>query len=586
SNTSELSFEISAKQNLNTIIKINETLKVEELTISEVQKLIKAKYPQIDIEQLEFTIADQQNGHILVKAKNDSKDYIGEVNFNVTAKIDLTKEIKVDGLGKVNAVTEDEIKRIVNEANADKSIKWEQLKITINGNNITIKAVDDSADYSNTTHLSFNVTAKIDLTKEIKVAGLDKVNAITEEEIKRIVNAANADKSIKWEQLKITINGNNITIKAVDDSADYSNISELSFEISAKQNLNTIIKNTEALKVEELTISEVQKLIKMKYPQIDIEQLEFTISDQQNGRISIKAKNDSKDYVGEISFNVATKIDLTKEIKVAGLDKVNAITEEEIKRVVNAANAGKSIKWEQLKITINGNKITIKAVDDSADYSNTSELSFEISAKQNLSKIIEINNWGKVNKVDDIIRLINNKYPQVDTNQLEFTILDTENNSFLIRAKVDSKDYIGEIKITTSNKPDIITLIKDKKIKFELGEIEEKNINEKYFAEIIKKIFKDANVDNLNFKIRIDKENKKIIVDFSSDDNYSGELTFRYKLLDANKQRIRRNIITITLSILLGALIVTIPILIIILLNRKSRSKKLNNNGEKNNKKN
>ncbi|MBN0971003.1 hypothetical protein, partial [Mycoplasma phocoeninasale] len=216
---------------------------------------------------LEFTIADQQNGHILVKAKNDSKDYIGEVNFNVTAKIDLTKEIKVDGLGKVNAVTEDEIKRVVNEANAGKEIKWEQLKITINGNNITIKAVDGSADYSNTSHLSFNIAAKIDLTKEIKVDGLGKVNAVTEDEIKRIVNEANADKSIKWEQLKITINGNNITIKAVDDSADYSNTSELSFEISAKQNLNTIIKINETLKVEELTISEVQKLIKAKYPQ-------------------------------------------------------------------------------------------------------------------------------------------------------------------------------------------------------------------------------------------------------------------------------------------------------------------------------
>ncbi|MBN0971002.1 hypothetical protein, partial [Mycoplasma phocoeninasale] len=355
SNINELSFEISAKQNLNTIIKINETLKVEELTISEFQKLIKAKYPQIDINQLEFTITDQQNGHILVKAKNDSKDYIGEVNFNVAAKIDLTKEIKVDGLGKVNEVTEDEIKRIVNEANAGKEIKWEQLKITINGNKITIKAVDDSADYSNT--------------------------------------------------------------------------SELSFEISAKQNLNTIIKINETLKVEELTISEVQKLIKAKYPQIDINQLEFTITDQQNGHILVKAKNDSKDYIGEVNFNVAAKIDLTKEIKVDGLGKVNEVTEDEIKRIVNEANAGKEIKWEQLKITINGNKITIKAVDDSADYSNTSELSFEISAKQNLNTIIKINETLKVEEltISEVQKLIKAKYPQIDIEQLEFTIADQQN---------------------------------------------------------------------------------------------------------------------------------------------------------------
>ncbi|QJG66537.1 BspA family leucine-rich repeat surface protein [Mycoplasma phocoeninasale] len=562
-----ITFRVVKKLDLASVIKIDHLTVVAENSIEEITKLIKAKYPQIDLDQLDFTMLSAENIFV-IKAKENSADYLAEVRIKLNFKKNLAEEIAIDNLAKVNSITEDEVKRVISEANVGKNIQWDQLKIAIDNDQIVISVLDSSADYLKNDTITFKVVKKLDLASVIKIDHLTVVDENSIEEITKLIGEKYPQ--IDLDQLDFTmLSAENIfVIKAKENSADY--LGEVQIKLNFKKNLAEEIVIDNLAKVNTISEEEIKRVVNEANSgkEIKWDQLKITIT---GNNITIKVVDGSADYSNttHLSFNVAVKIDLTKEIKVNSLGKVNAISEEEIKRVLNEANAGKEIKWDQLKITITGNNITIKVVDGSADYSNISDLSFEISAKQNLNTIIKINETLKVEEltISQVQKLIKAKYPQIDLDQLDFTMLSAE-NIFVIKAKENSADYLGEVKITLSKKQNIQDLIADKKINFELGEFVDKDICDDCLTPIIKNILKSINLENLNFKIKVDKSNQRILVNFDSNSNCFGELMFHYQLTKVHDKT--KNIVIILITIFL-VIAIAIAALIAIIVKRKRK---------------
>ncbi|AXE60779.1 hypothetical protein DA803_01595 [[Mycoplasma] phocae] len=528
-----ISFTVTKKIAISTIIsKTTNLAKVEDFTEEEIKRVINAANGSgtIDWSQLKITINQEK---IMISVADNSADYLkgGTISFTVTKKIAISTIIsKTTNLAKVEDFTEEEIKRVINAANGSGTIDWSQLKITINQEKIMISVADNSADYLKGGTISFTVTKKIAISTIIsKTTNLAKVEDFTEEEIKRVINAANSNVSIDWSQLKITINQEKIMISVADNSADYLKGGTISFTVTKKIAISTIIsKTTNLAKVEDFTEEEIKRVINAANGSgtIDWSQLKITINQE---KIMISVADNSADYLkgGTISFTVTKKIAISTIIsKTTNLAKVEDFTEEEIKRVINAANGSGTIDWSQLKITINQEKIMISVADNSADYLKGGTISFTVTKKIAISTIIsKTTNLAKVEDFteEEIKRVINaaNGSGTIDWSQLKITI---NQEKIMISVADNSADYLkgGTISFTVTKKIAISTIISKTT---NLAKVED------FTEEEIKRVINAANsnvsIDWSQLKITINQEKIMIsVADNSADYLKGGTISF------------------------------------------------------------
>ncbi|MBN0970866.1 BspA family leucine-rich repeat surface protein [Mycoplasma phocoeninasale] len=86
----EIEVAIAVKKQISELITSPKFNKVAKIEVEEIKKVIREKYPEIDFAHLDIEIKENK---VIIKAKDSHPDYRGELQFNITEKINIAKMI-------------------------------------------------------------------------------------------------------------------------------------------------------------------------------------------------------------------------------------------------------------------------------------------------------------------------------------------------------------------------------------------------------------------------------------------------------------------------------------------------------------
>ncbi|AGM26108.1 hypothetical protein SSYRP_v1c05180 [Spiroplasma syrphidicola EA-1] len=427
--------------------------------------LQEAQKQNLELQIKELLVKDITEASAVVYPKPNSTVYKSNSTIKVTfkaTKITLSTHLKkttfTDDISKSNL---DEILAIIASYPENNQLKTAELKLTEtkSGRNAESKfynltAKDANSQYlsDDTMQVSFEYIVKKELSTDLKVTNLEKINDKSDSTI--LENLKNKNKDLIMSEILIeNITDTKATIKPIKDSQFYlPNDKGIEIQFELKKELKDVILVKILGELEDNKEQTILDAIQTANKDLDINQIQLD-GTPSNTEAIVKAKSDSKDYkpgsTQTVNFTLSVvndKKDLSDVITVTTLGELDNNEEQTIIDAIKAKNDQVDTNEIQLDGVAEETKATIKTKDDSTIYNpGTVDVTFTIkqeNTKKDLSDVITETTLGELdnNEEQTIIDAIKAKNDQVDTNEIQLDGV-AEETKATIKTKDDSTIY-------------------------------------------------------------------------------------------------------------------------------------------------